>query len=267
MRMTKFFSEPGVVCFFGVSAMGCGASAAAEISVASSPQLLTTEEKEREQRRSDVLEKYKCTEKDKTRILAYPIFRVPAKYEHETIHTIAYVFFGVRDETCTEVTVFFCEPKELATEIPEQRGVNFSMVKDVERMSYSKVSFNHSWSGTETWDAPQNDEPHTHSEPYSSFEVEKGTRPADASVAVPRPIFYVNTATHLLGCENTNKDLLDCVSIRDYKMFAGTSKQATEILFRAAEAANPDKKEVSPLAQLIPVRASTAPKDRRPKPP
>lgn len=155
-------------------------------------------------------------------------------------------------------------------------------------------------------------------------------RPDDAAVAVPRPIFYVNTATHLLGCENTNaqvreqtnfvnwsegthahanrvhtnwqagetpwflvhvfesaclthtssvfltismsagwvpplllskvceptallsadlnqcsplllleqpasKDLLDCVSIRDYKMFAGTSKQATEILFRAAE--------------------------------
>lgn len=56
------------------------------------------------------------------------------------------------------------------------------------------------------------------------------------------------------------------VSIREYKMYSGNSKQATEILLRAAEAANPDKKEVSPLAQLIPVRVSNASKDKRPKP-
>ena len=89
-------------------------------------------------------------------------------------------------------------------------------------------------------------------------------RPGDASATVVRPVIYVNTATHLLGCKNNND--VECTTIADYKLYSGNSKQATEILLKAAEAANPDKKEVSPLAQLIPVRTGNNFKDKKPKP-
>ncbi len=77
------------------------------------------------------------------------------------------------------------------------------------------------------------------------------SRPDDANISVPRPVLYVNTAGHLLGCRSTNAEA-ETVAVKEYKMFAGNAKQAVEIVLRAAEAANPDKKEVSALAQLIP---------------
>eukprot|EP00670_Eutreptiella_braarudii_P018888 CAMPEP_0174350942 /NCGR_PEP_ID=MMETSP0811_2-20130205/8158_1 /TAXON_ID=73025 ORGANISM="Eutreptiella gymnastica-like, Strain CCMP1594" /NCGR_SAMPLE_ID=MMETSP0811_2 /ASSEMBLY_ACC=CAM_ASM_000667 /LENGTH=172 /DNA_ID=CAMNT_0015479705 /DNA_START=23 /DNA_END=537 /DNA_ORIENTATION=+ len=172
--------------------MGCGASSATDLSVTTT-KFTSHEEQAREQRRNDALEKYKSSEKDKSKIFTYPLFKIPTKHIDGDRHSIAHVFFGVKDETCTEVTVFFVE-RELDTEIVERQGVNFFLVKDDARTGYSKISFNHSWSGDEVWDTPLSDETHTHTEPYGSFETQEASRPGDASATVVRPVIYVNTA-------------------------------------------------------------------------
>eukprot|EP00992_Anisonema_acinus_P012861 TRINITY_DN83_c0_g1_i1.p1 TRINITY_DN83_c0_g1~~TRINITY_DN83_c0_g1_i1.p1 ORF type:complete len:261 (-),score=67.86 TRINITY_DN83_c0_g1_i1:99-827(-) len=234
--------------------MGCGASSSSEGVTTSRFQ--TPDQQEREERRQEVLEKYKLSDKDRARILTYPVFKVPTKFMVNE-HIIEFVFFGVKDETCTEVTIFF-QDKEHETDIVERRGMNFSMVKSDDRQRYCKVSFNHSWSADECWDNPSNDETHMHTEPIESFAQEEHAKPGDPQVKVARPVIFINTATHLLGSQNNNTDL-ECSTISDYKMYSGTAKQATEILWRASESANPEKKEVSALAQLIPVRTTHAP--------
>jgi hypothetical protein len=235
--------------------MGCGASNPAG-KTTTADRFQSPEQQERDERRAEAMEKYKMTEKDKSKILTYPVFRIPVKYMVDD-HVIEFVFFGVKDESCTEVTVFF-QDKEHETEIVEHQGMNLSMVKDDARQSYSKIVFNHTWSGEETWDSPPNDESHTFRAPWSDFEKEESCVFPENSFPLVRPIIYINTATHLLGSKNNNTDM-EMATVSQYKMFAGTSKQATEILLRASEAANPDKKEVSALAQLIPVRTSHAP--------
>lgn len=238
--------------------MGCGVSKP-DGKTATTDRFQSPEQREREERRLEIMEKYKLSEKDRSRILAYPVFRIPLKYMVDD-HVIEYVFFGVKEESCTEVTVFF-QDKEHEKDIIERQGMNFSMLKDDTRQSYAFTAFNHTWSGAETWDSPPNDESHTFRMPFGEFEkVEPGKSiegPGPATSA-PRPVIYVNTATHLLGNKNNNPDL-EMATVADYSMFSGTAKQATEILLKASEAANPDKKEVSALAQLIPVRTSHAP--------
>eukprot|EP00906_Rhabdomonas_costata_P033533 RCo047249 len=214
------------------------------------------EQREREERRLEIMDKYKLLEKDKNRILAYPVFRIPLKNMVDN-HVIEYVFFGVKEESCTEVTVFF-QDKEHEKEIVERQGMNFSMLKDDSRQAYSMIAFTHTWSADETWDSPPNDESHTFRVPYAEFEKQDPPKPAEGGAGAPRPVIYVNTATHLLGNKNNNTDL-EMATVSDYPMYAGTAKQATEVLLKACEAANPDKKAISPLASLIPVRTTHAP--------
>eukprot|EP00994_Dinema_validum_P001488 NODE_1301_length_1015_cov_149.346791_g1001_i0.p1 GENE.NODE_1301_length_1015_cov_149.346791_g1001_i0~~NODE_1301_length_1015_cov_149.346791_g1001_i0.p1 ORF type:complete len:246 (-),score=52.45 NODE_1301_length_1015_cov_149.346791_g1001_i0:233-970(-) len=243
--------------------MGCGASSA-DPNVTTARFQSPEQEVEREERREEVMEKYKLTDKDKAKILCYPIFKIPTKNNLDQ-HVIEMVFFGTKDETCTECTIFF-QDKEHQTEIVERQGMNFSLMK--EKQSCNRIAFNHSWSGNETWDQPPNDESHTHTEPFENFESEEAPSPNDPALTIPRPVIYINTATHLLGNKSTNAELEAMTTVTDYKMYSGTAKQATEILLKASEAANPEKKEVSALAQLIPVRTSHAPnknaKDKKP---
>eukprot|EP00997_Jenningsia_sp_PLL12_P005083 NODE_2051_length_998_cov_292.760801_g1673_i0.p2 GENE.NODE_2051_length_998_cov_292.760801_g1673_i0~~NODE_2051_length_998_cov_292.760801_g1673_i0.p2 ORF type:complete len:251 (-),score=59.99 NODE_2051_length_998_cov_292.760801_g1673_i0:161-913(-) len=249
--------------------MGCGASQAAEVKT-STTQIKSLEEQQREVRRDEVLEKYRLSEKDKSRIIAYPSFKIPVQFmqEHEiqcgtlTDHVqkkrqserVDFVFFGTKDETCTECTVFFVD-QDVQTKVTERHGSSFSLIKDDLRTSYSKVAFHHSWSGDETWKTSPNDDPHTHTLPYSALQLEDTINGA-------RPIFFLNTSTRLLGAVNNNPDL-ELATISEYKMYSGTARQAAEITHRASEVANPDKKEVSPLAQLIPVRTTHAPSKKK----
>lgn len=233
--------------------MGCGASGHDQN--VTTARFQSPDQQEREERRQEILEKYKLSEKDRSRILNYPVFKIPAKYMVDD-HVVEFVFFGVKDESCTEVTVFF-QDKEHEEEIVERQGMNFSFSKDEERQSYTKVAFNHSWSGGESWEHPPNDEPHTHTELMDRFQFEDCPSLDDTSPN-SRPVIFINTATHLLGNMNNNADM-ESVLVSEYKMFSGTAKQATEILLKASEAANPEKKEVSALAQLIPVRTTHAP--------
>eukprot|EP00997_Jenningsia_sp_PLL12_P005789 NODE_2320_length_944_cov_309.911732_g1673_i1.p1 GENE.NODE_2320_length_944_cov_309.911732_g1673_i1~~NODE_2320_length_944_cov_309.911732_g1673_i1.p1 ORF type:complete len:233 (-),score=60.56 NODE_2320_length_944_cov_309.911732_g1673_i1:161-859(-) len=231
--------------------MGCGASQAAEVKT-STTQIKSLEEQQREVRRDEVLEKYRLSEKDKSRIIAYPSFKIPVQFMQE--HEIDFVFFGTKDETCTECTVFFVD-QDVQTKVTERHGSSFSLIKDDLRTSYSKVAFHHSWSGDETWKTSPNDDPHTHTLPYSALQLEDTINGA-------RPIFFLNTSTRLLGAVNNNPDL-ELATISEYKMYSGTARQAAEITHRASEVANPDKKEVSPLAQLIPVRTTHAPSKKK----
>lgn len=235
--------------------MGSGASRP-DGKTTTTDRFQSPEQREREERRAEVLEKYKLSEKDKSRILAYPVFRIPAKYMVDE-HLIECIFFGVKEESSTEVTVFF-QDKEHERDIVERQGMNFSMLKDESRQSYSMIAFNHTWSGTEVWDNPPNDESHTFRLPYSDFEKVGSAKAADGPIAAPRPVIYINTASHLFGNKSNNTDM-ELATVSEYSMFSGTAKQATEILLKASEAANPDKREVSALAQLIPVRTTHAP--------
>jgi hypothetical protein len=213
----------------------------------------------------EAMEKFKLSDKDRMKILVCPVFRIPSKYMVDD-HVIEYVFFGVKDETCTEVTVFF-QDKENETEIVERRGSSFSMIKDDTRQSYTKIAFHHTWCGEDTWDSPLNDESHMFRVPWSEFEKEEPCGSVEQAIALARPVIYVNTAAHLMGNKNNNLDL-EMVTISHYKMFCGTGRQGTDVLLKASEAANPDKKKVSALAELIPVRTSHAPtkgvKDKKP---
>ena len=58
--------------------MGCGASSATDLSVTTT-KFTSHEEQAREQRRNDALEKYKSSEKDKSKIFTYPLFKVCIK--------------------------------------------------------------------------------------------------------------------------------------------------------------------------------------------
>eukprot|EP00996_Jenningsia_fusiforme_P003235 NODE_4039_length_873_cov_56.872573_g3725_i0.p1 GENE.NODE_4039_length_873_cov_56.872573_g3725_i0~~NODE_4039_length_873_cov_56.872573_g3725_i0.p1 ORF type:complete len:228 (-),score=32.28 NODE_4039_length_873_cov_56.872573_g3725_i0:121-804(-) len=226
--------------------MGCGASSPHEVGSTTD----RFDQQSREEKRDEVLEKHKLSEKEKVKVLGFPIFKIPYAYAEE--HAIECVFFGVKDETCTEVTVFFVE-REREEQLTERYGINFSLCKDDEKLKYSRVVFNHCWSGEDVWESPVGEETRTHTEPYDNF-TKEGTS--------SRPVLFVNTKSHFMGTRNCNGG--DVRTFSEYRMYSGTPKQATEILLRASEAAYPERKEVPPLAQLIPVRTSHAPpKDKR----
>eukprot|EP00993_Chasmostoma_nieuportense_P002724 NODE_3496_length_956_cov_126.094089_g3346_i0.p1 GENE.NODE_3496_length_956_cov_126.094089_g3346_i0~~NODE_3496_length_956_cov_126.094089_g3346_i0.p1 ORF type:complete len:245 (+),score=57.28 NODE_3496_length_956_cov_126.094089_g3346_i0:77-811(+) len=244
--------------------MGCGASSSPDAAITTCSQ--SPSQKEREEHRNEVMDKYKLSEKDRSRILTFPIFKIPTRHLVEP-HLIDFVFFGVKDDSCTEVTAFFLD-KGHDTDITERRGINFSLIKNEEHSTYTRIFFNHSWSEGEGWEAAPKEEIPTHTEPWESFEVEEGIKSEETPEPTARPILYVNTANHLLGHQPTSGET-EFSSVSDYTSYSGTMKQAIEIVLRASEAANPEKKEISPLAQLIPVRASHAPskatKDKKPK--
>eukprot|EP01006_Ploeotia_vitrea_P010762 TRINITY_DN2806_c0_g1_i1.p1 TRINITY_DN2806_c0_g1~~TRINITY_DN2806_c0_g1_i1.p1 ORF type:complete len:271 (-),score=13.50 TRINITY_DN2806_c0_g1_i1:131-943(-) len=250
--------------------MGCGASAATETAPESqTPAKFDGGKTEvapaegsaknaKEEKRDEILSRYKLSEKDKGRIIAYPVFKIPTKYIAPE-HKIECAFYATKDETCTDVTLFFFD-KGHEGEIVERQGVTFSLNKSDDKTAYTKVSFDHTWAGSDTWETLPNDESHSHSEPYESFEQEEHPSPvsSDQNTNVSRPVLYINTATHLLSNKDTN-NCTEHTTIASYPIFAGNARQATEILFRVSEATNPDKKEVSALAALIPVRTSHAP--------
>eukprot|EP01012_Entosiphon_sulcatum_P027907 TRINITY_DN33705_c0_g1_i1.p1 TRINITY_DN33705_c0_g1~~TRINITY_DN33705_c0_g1_i1.p1 ORF type:complete len:263 (-),score=41.68 TRINITY_DN33705_c0_g1_i1:141-869(-) len=236
--------------------MGCGASANNNDVQQTTTKFLNPEEKERQDRRMEIVDKHKATEKDKSKIITYPVFKIPQIHATPgSPHMPEFVFFGVKDETCTEVTLFF-EDKDNEFEIIERQGITFYLNKDEERKAYTSVSFDHSWGGEERWDSPPSDAMHAHTEPYAAFQIEERSVPDDASTLLRRPVVYINTASHLFGSRNTNPDLT-LYTFDSYIPYAGNHRQATDILLRASEAANPDKKEVSALAALIPVRTAT----------
>jgi hypothetical protein len=230
--------------------MGCGASSPSK-NVDTTDRFRDKDSSERNQRKREVLERYRLSEKDKSRIILYPIFKIPKKHAIGE-HLIECAFFGVKDESYTEVTLFFRD-EGCESEIVERKGLNFCLIKDDTRQNYQKIAFNHCWSADETWETPQNDESHSHWCSWSEVEKEN-----HAPSTVPRPVLYINTATHLLGIENNNSDL-ETATFTEYEMYAGTARQATDILLKASEAANPDKKHISALAQLIPVKTTHAP--------
>jgi len=234
--------------------MGCGASSPTKRDVANMDRP-KDDISERSHRKAEVLERHRLSEKDKGKILAYPIFKLPKEYM-KFEHVIECAFFGVKDDSYTEITLFFCDQGE--DEIVERQGVNFCLIKDDSRQNYTKVAFNHCWSGDDTWDTPLNDESHSHWCSWSEVEKETLTGQCEFETSICRPVLYVNTATHLLGTINNNAEL-EMSTVSEYQHYAGTARQATEVLLRASETANPEKKQVSALAQLIPVKTTHAP--------
>eukprot|EP01005_Ploeotia_sp_CARIB1_P001310 NODE_268_length_1049_cov_531.291757_g261_i0.p1 GENE.NODE_268_length_1049_cov_531.291757_g261_i0~~NODE_268_length_1049_cov_531.291757_g261_i0.p1 ORF type:complete len:260 (+),score=48.56 NODE_268_length_1049_cov_531.291757_g261_i0:93-872(+) len=246
--------------------MGCGASAATQTENNNTPAKFDGEEevdsasKLRDERKNEVLSRYKLSDKEKGRIVTYPIFKIPTKYLADE-HTVECVFFATKDETCTDVTVFFLD-KDHESEIVERQGVTFSLVKSEDKQSYVKAKFDHTWAGTDTWESLPNDESHTHTEGFESFERESHPSPVAGNDTISRPVVYVNTATHLLSNADTN-NCTEHTTFAAYPCYSGNPNQATEVLLKVSEAVNPDKKEVSALAQLIPVRTTHAPSKKQ----